>query len=308
MDPSKAMQFQTFPHPGNGHSGTMGPPVGHPTNASAHSRSGSQSMVPYISFTCLNNVFARQCDVKLYIKRFPRILVKTDYFTSYIQQLSITIAGIAVDFFRSPVKTAATLEYHPKEAAAVRTMSSHPSTMIRLIALPRKTSTDHNTDNTAHLMIITDLADQSDVAVQARLATFPSLVHRNRLHRHRGTTRIRITPASTTARRAMRSARPSVIATSLSTATTAVSRKIRDSSENEHGGDHELKLDTIRRERSQDSLFPFGFCRSCDMLPLDEQSRSDSARLLMLVSYALRHYQAYGGSLCGHIAWRASRE
>lgn len=47
MDPSKAMQFQTFPHPGNGHSGTMGPPVGHPTNASAHSRSGSQSMVFY---------------------------------------------------------------------------------------------------------------------------------------------------------------------------------------------------------------------------------------------------------------------
>lgn len=45
MDPSKAMQFQTFPHPGNGHSGTMGPPVGHPTNSSAHSRSGSQSMV-----------------------------------------------------------------------------------------------------------------------------------------------------------------------------------------------------------------------------------------------------------------------
>nr|XP_031842404.1 Down syndrome cell adhesion molecule-like protein Dscam2 isoform X28 [Nomia melanderi] len=44
MDPSKAMQFQTFPHPGNGHSGTMGPPVGHPTNMSAHSRSGSQSM------------------------------------------------------------------------------------------------------------------------------------------------------------------------------------------------------------------------------------------------------------------------
>ena len=55
MDPSKAMQFQTFPHPGNGHSGTMGPPVGHPTNASAHSRSGSQSMVFYNSFSYLNN-------------------------------------------------------------------------------------------------------------------------------------------------------------------------------------------------------------------------------------------------------------
>lgn len=45
MDPSKAMQFQTFPHPVNGHSGTMGPAVGHPTNTTAHSRSGSQSMV-----------------------------------------------------------------------------------------------------------------------------------------------------------------------------------------------------------------------------------------------------------------------
>ncbi|XP_023247278.1 Down syndrome cell adhesion molecule-like protein Dscam2 [Copidosoma floridanum] len=44
MDPSKAMQFQTFPHPVNGHSGTMGPTVGHPANSSAHSRSGSQSM------------------------------------------------------------------------------------------------------------------------------------------------------------------------------------------------------------------------------------------------------------------------
>jgi len=53
MDPSKAMQFQTFPHPGNGHSGTMGPPVGHPTNASAHSRSGSQSMVFYIFYIYL---------------------------------------------------------------------------------------------------------------------------------------------------------------------------------------------------------------------------------------------------------------
>lgn len=41
MDPSKAMQFQTFPHPA--HAGTMGPSgMGpHPL----HSRSGSQSMV-----------------------------------------------------------------------------------------------------------------------------------------------------------------------------------------------------------------------------------------------------------------------
>lgn len=43
MDPTKAMNFQTFPHQ-NGHTGpghaTMGPPPGH-----VHSRSGSQSMV-----------------------------------------------------------------------------------------------------------------------------------------------------------------------------------------------------------------------------------------------------------------------
>jgi len=59
----------------------------------------------------------------------------------------------------------ATLEYRLKEAAAARTMSSHPNTTIRLTALPRKTNTDHNTDSTEHLTITTDLADQSDVAV-----------------------------------------------------------------------------------------------------------------------------------------------
>lgn len=57
MDPSKAMQFQTFPHQGNGHSGTMGPPVGHPTNASAHSRSGSQSMVQSLSKQLVQNIY-----------------------------------------------------------------------------------------------------------------------------------------------------------------------------------------------------------------------------------------------------------
>ncbi|XP_055906116.1 cell adhesion molecule Dscam2 isoform X4 [Eupeodes corollae] len=45
MDPTKAMNFQTFPHQnghtGPGHAGTMGPP-GHPGHV--HSRSGSQSM------------------------------------------------------------------------------------------------------------------------------------------------------------------------------------------------------------------------------------------------------------------------
>lgn len=46
MDPTKAMNFQTFPHQNGtatpGHTGTM---VTGPSNAHMHSRSGSQSMV-----------------------------------------------------------------------------------------------------------------------------------------------------------------------------------------------------------------------------------------------------------------------
>jgi len=47
MDPSKAMQFQTFPHQnGNGHSGTIGPGgVVNGGTGHMHNRSGSQSMV-----------------------------------------------------------------------------------------------------------------------------------------------------------------------------------------------------------------------------------------------------------------------
>lgn len=49
MDPTKAMNFQTFPHQnghngGPGHAGTMGP-VGPNHPGHIHSRSGSQSMV-----------------------------------------------------------------------------------------------------------------------------------------------------------------------------------------------------------------------------------------------------------------------
>jgi len=48
----------------------------------------------------------------------------------------------------------------------------------------------------------------------------------------------------------MRSARPSATAISLSTATTAVSRKIRDESENEQKGDFEAgTTDLVRLER-----------------------------------------------------------
>lgn len=55
--------------------------------------------------------------------------------------------------------------YHPKEAAAALITSSLPNTTIRLIVLPRKTSMDLSMDNMAHLTIIMDLADQSDVVV-----------------------------------------------------------------------------------------------------------------------------------------------
>lgn len=51
MDPTKAMNFQTFPHQnghtGPGHAGTIGP-VGPNHPGHIHSRSGSQSMVKYL--------------------------------------------------------------------------------------------------------------------------------------------------------------------------------------------------------------------------------------------------------------------
>jgi len=102
-----------------------------------------------------------------------------------------------------------------------------------------------------------------------------------------------------TARRATRSARPSVIAISLSTATTAVSRKIRDG-ERADRGDHEADTRSDPTGKSQDSPFPLESCWSGYMFFLKERSRSDSALLQMLVSYALSiirptaaHYAEY---------------
>lgn len=135
MDPSKAMQFQTFPHPGNGHSGTMGPPVGHPTNASAHSRSGSQSMVS-----------------KLFLEIFPS-LINSIYWIKFLP------------FFYSHVKMVVTLEFHPKEVAAEPITSSLLNTMTRQTALLKKINMALNTDNTALPMIIMDLVALLDVAV-----------------------------------------------------------------------------------------------------------------------------------------------
>lgn len=59
MDPTKAMNFQTFPHQngttGPGHTGTMGTgiPGQHP-GGHMHSRSGSQSMVCFIQLPVFN--------------------------------------------------------------------------------------------------------------------------------------------------------------------------------------------------------------------------------------------------------------
>lgn len=51
MDPTKAMNFQTFPHQngmtGPGHMGTMGSNMAMQVPNHVHSRSGSQSMVQY---------------------------------------------------------------------------------------------------------------------------------------------------------------------------------------------------------------------------------------------------------------------
>lgn len=99
-----------------------------------------------------------------------------------------------------------------------------------------------------------------------------------------------------------------MIAISLSTAIT-VSRKIRGSSENEQdGGDHEAGTRAGPTGKSQDSPSPFESHRSGDMLPLEERSRSDSALLLMLVSYALSIIRRTAAHYADSIAWRASRE
>lgn len=74
-----------------------------------------------------------------------------------------------------------------------------------------------------------------------------------------------------------------MIAISLSTATTAVSRKIRDSLENDHGGDRGAETRPGFDRELAKLAFPIR------ILPVQRHasSRSDSALLLMLVSYAL---------------------
>lgn len=50
MDPTKAINFQTFPHQNGQHVGTMGPNGQMPMPGHMHSRAGSQSMVSLIDF------------------------------------------------------------------------------------------------------------------------------------------------------------------------------------------------------------------------------------------------------------------
>lgn len=58
----------------------------------------------------------------------------------------------------------ATLEYHPKEAAAEPTTFSPPNTTIQQTVHQKKINTALNTDNTALPTIITDLVALSVVA------------------------------------------------------------------------------------------------------------------------------------------------
>lgn len=76
---------------------------------------------------------------------------------------------------------------------------------------------------------------------------------------------------------------------SLSTATTAVSRKIRDESENEQEGDLEARTtDLVRWERRKSRLSCSNLTGPATCSLSRNKSRSDSALLLlMLVSYAL---------------------
>lgn len=56
MDPTKALNFQTFPHQNGQHVGTMGPngPMPHPGHM--HSRAGSQSMVTFLKFNSHSSI------------------------------------------------------------------------------------------------------------------------------------------------------------------------------------------------------------------------------------------------------------
>src|SRR5690349_22914788 len=75
MDPSKALNFQTFP---NGqHIGTMGPggPMPHP--AHMHSRAGSQSMVRYYSkkyFNVLHSILLNSLEQIVSLARTAKVV------------------------------------------------------------------------------------------------------------------------------------------------------------------------------------------------------------------------------------------
>lgn len=75
------------------------------------------------------------------------------------------LAAFPTSFFMlpSPVKTAATLEYRPKEAAAEPTTCSRPNTTTRQTARPRRINTVPSTANTAPRTTITGPAARSAV-------------------------------------------------------------------------------------------------------------------------------------------------
>lgn len=110
MDPTKAMNFQTFPHQNGtatpGHTGTMG--TG-PSNAHMHSRSGSQSMVS------LNWIASNAWPIHSTMKRhIPNLCFIFDLITHRTDMLVKIAKEVKVQFTHR-----------------------HPNTMIQPIALKK---------------------------------------------------------------------------------------------------------------------------------------------------------------------------
>ena len=61
MDPTKALNFQTFPHQNGQHIGTMGPNGPIPMPGHMHSRAGSQSMVSIFIVCNIATLLVQHC-------------------------------------------------------------------------------------------------------------------------------------------------------------------------------------------------------------------------------------------------------
>lgn len=155
MDPSKALNFQTFPHQngmgGPAHVGTMGP--NGPMPMHMHSRSGSQSMVSVLLLVTLVSRFSYSAYVQprifvfiFYIYelifiliRIPQILsTRHSHISLSLSVVDVQRAILEYDCSISHVHRTGTLGRTARAARAPFTRR-RPSMTILPTAMPRKT-------------------------------------------------------------------------------------------------------------------------------------------------------------------------